>query len=219
MYTMSFVRRIKRKGKIYLAEVENRRIDGRCVQKHLRYIGKEADGKTVLAASISDIQVEEVKLYGPLLVLDHLAKEIGLPDFFGSYSGEILSMVYAHCLDYKSINQMERWFERTDLAMLLPLDNLTERRLMESLDSLEAFDSQQVQRDIFHRVLKTYDIPVAGIVYDVTNTYLYGKHCPLGKDGHDKEGVKGRPLIQIGLAVLKGCGIPICHKVFDGSDD
>lgn len=217
MYTMSFIRKIKRGGRTYLAEVENRWVDGRCVQKHIRYVGKEADGQTILASSISQVEVEEIKLHGPLLLLDHIAKEIELPTFLGSYSNEILSMVYAHCLDYKSINQMERWFQRTDLAMLLPLEQLTERRLFEALDSLESIDSQHVQRCIFQRVVDAYHLSVSGVVYDVTNTYLYGKHCPMGKAGHDKEGVVGRPLIQIGLAVAKGNGIPICHKVMDGN--
>lgn len=217
MYTMSFIRKIKRGGKTYLAEVENRWIDGRCVQKHLRYIGKEADGQTVLSSSISNIEIEEVKLHGPLLMLDHIAREIDLHKVLGPYSNEILSMVYAHCLDYKSINQMERWFQRTDLSMLLHIEHLTERRLFEALDSLESIDSQQIQRSIFQQVVDTYQLSVSGVVYDVTNTYLYGKHCPLGKAGHDKEGVVGRPLIQIGLAVTKESGIPICHKVMNGN--
>src|SRR3990170_8269376 len=96
IYTISFVRKIKKKGKIYLAEVENQWIDGRCVQKHLRYIGREADGETILASSLSDVQVDSVKLYGPLLVLDYLAKEIALHRQLGEYGPEILSMVYAH---------------------------------------------------------------------------------------------------------------------------
>ena len=53
MYTVGFVRKIKKGDKVYLAEVENRWVDGKCVQKHIRYVGKEASGKTVLSASIS----------------------------------------------------------------------------------------------------------------------------------------------------------------------
>ena len=75
---MSFIRRIQRKGRVYLAEVENKWVEGKVVQHHLRYIGREADGKTLLAASISDVEVEQIKLYGPLLVLNHLAQEIKL---------------------------------------------------------------------------------------------------------------------------------------------
>ncbi len=217
MYIMSFIRKIRRNGKTYLAEVESRWINGRCTQKHIRYIGREANGQTILASSLSHVQVDSVKLYGPLLVLDFLAKEIELTKFFGEYASEILALTFAHCLDYKSINQMEQWFDRTDLAMLLPLEKVTERRLLEALDSLEQQDSAQLQRQIFEKVRAIYRIPLSGIIYDVTNTYLYGKQCPLGKYGHDKEGVKGRPLIQIGLAVTQKEGIPIGHKVFDGN--
>ena len=75
---MSFIRKIKKGGKVYLAEVENQWVNGKCVQKHVRYIGKEVDGETVLASSISDIEVEEVKIYGPLMVLNHCAVSIEL---------------------------------------------------------------------------------------------------------------------------------------------
>ena len=59
---MSFIKKSKRNGKIYLSEVENRWVDGKCVQKHVRYIGTEVDGETKLASSISDIEVEDVKV-------------------------------------------------------------------------------------------------------------------------------------------------------------
>lgn len=217
IYTMSFIRRIKKGNGVYLAEVENQWIEGKCVQKHIRYVGKEADGKTVLSASMSDIEVESVKLYGPLLVLNFLAEEIGLSKLLGEYGEEILSMVYAHCLDYKSINQMPRWFERTDLSMLLNLGGLTEKRLLNALDSLERQDQDRLQRNIFEAVQKRYQLNVSGVLYDVTNTYLFGKKCPFGKQGHDKERVAGRPLIQIGLGVTDDYGIPLFHKVFDGN--
>ena len=214
---MSFIRKIRKNGKIYLAEVENRWINGKCVQKHIRYIGKEVDGRTVLSTSISDLVIDEVKIYGPLMILNHLAQKVGLHEILGDYSREILSMVYAHCMDYKSVNRMERWYARTDLAMLLSLEKVTEERLLNALDSLENMNSMRLQQQIFRRVLATYKIPVSGIIYDVTNTYLYGKRCTLGKLGNDKGGVKGRPLIQVGLAVMKDSGIPVCHKVLDGN--
>jgi len=152
---MSFIRKIKKGDKVYLAEVENRRVGGKVVQRFIRYVGKEADGRTILSASMSEVQVEQVKLYGPLLVLHHLAQEIDLPEQLGDYSQEILSLVYAHCLDYRSLNQMPSWFERTDLNFLLRLDGLTERRLVGALDSLEALDAEDWQRNLFERVAAT----------------------------------------------------------------
>ena len=217
MYTMSFIRRIRRAGRIYLAEVQNHWINGKCVQRHIRYVGREADGKTLLAASLSEVEVEQVKLYGPLLVLNHLANEIQLAEQLGDYSQAILSLVYAHCLDYRSLNYMPAWLERTDLNFLLHLEGLTEKRLVGALDSLEALDADAWQRRLFERVCRQYRLQPSGVIYDVTNTYLYGRHCPLGKPGQDKEEVKGRPLIQIGLGVTQEEGLPLFHKVFDGN--
>lgn len=214
---MSFIRKIKRNGKIYLAEVENKWANGTCVQRHIRYVGREADGKTILSSSISDVTIDKVKLHGPLLVLNHLAQEIGLSEALGDYGDEILSLVYAHCLDYKSINHMTSWFERTDLNMILDLEELTEKRLLAALDSLEEQNQEVLQRRIFENVCKRYDLDTKGLVYDVTNTYLYGKKCPLGKWGKDKEGVLGRPLIQIGLGVTQKEGIPLFHKTYEGN--
>jgi transposase len=217
LYTMSFIRRIKRKGRVYLAEVENRWVKGKVVQRHIRYVGREAEGKTILAASLSEAEVEQVKLYGPLLVLHHLAKKIRLPDQLGPYSQEILSLVYAHCLDYRSLNHMPQWFARTDLNFLLDLESLTEKRLVGALDFLEGLDAEAWQRQMFQSICRQYHLRPSGVIYDVTNTYLYGRRCPLGKLGHDKEGVKGRPLIQIGLAVTQKEGFPLFHKVLDGN--
>ena len=217
IYTMSFIRRIKRKSGVYLAEVENKWVKGKVVQRHLRYVGREADGKTLLAASISEVEVEQVKLYGPLLVLHHLAKEIGLADQLDPYGPEILSLVYAHCLDYRSLNHMPAWFGRTDLQFLLPCEGLTEKRLVGALDHLESLDAESWQRQLFQRLCRQYRLRPSGVIYDVTNTYLYGRHCPLAKLGHDKEQVQGRPLIQIALAVTQKEGFPLFHKVFDGN--
>ena len=214
---MSFIRKIKKGNKTYLAEVESIRIKDKVVQRFIRYIGKEADGKTILSASISNISIEQVKLHGPLLVLNQIAKEINLHALLGDYAKEILCLIYAHCLDYKSINQMPQWFERTDLNFLLDLENVTETKLLKALDSLESKNANGIQKKIFNSVKKKYKLNCSGIVYDVTNTYLYGKKCPFAKLGKDKEGVKGRPLIQIGLGVTKKDGIPIFHKIFNGN--
>src|SRR5665647_1308915 len=207
----------KKGGKVYLAEVENRRIDGKVKQHFIRYVGKEADGRTILSASMSDIQIEEVKLYGPLLVLHHLSEEIGLREHLGPYANEIMSMVYAHCLDYKSVNHMQGWFSRTDLNLMLNLDQLSESRLLSGMDFLEQSDPEAIQRAIFQSVQARYPLKKSGVIYDVTNTYLYGKKCCMGKLGHDKDGADGRPLIQIGLGVTQDEGIPVFHKTFDGN--
>jgi transposase len=215
---MSYIRKRKKNGKIYLEEVESVRVNGKIVQRHIKYIGKEADNKTILSSSISNISIEEIKLHGPLLVLNYFCEKIGLSDILGEYSNELLSLVFAHCIDYKSVNQMARWFKRTDLNMILNLEKLTEDRILKALDSIQDQDEiEQIQCEIFEKIKSIFEIDSTGLIYDVTNTYLYGKNCPFGKLGKDKSGAKGRPLIQIGLGVTKKEGIPIFHKTFNGN--
>jgi transposase len=60
------------------------------------------------------------------------------------------------------------------------------------------------------------DNTAPGLRYDVTNTYLYGRRCPLAKPGKDKEEIKGRPWLQIGVGVTQQEGFPLFHNVFDG---
>src|SRR5205814_5688020 len=74
--TMSYIKKIKKNGKVYLAEVESKRIDGKVVQKHIKYIGKEADGKTILSSSISDASIQKVKIFGPLLRSEEHTSEL-----------------------------------------------------------------------------------------------------------------------------------------------
>jgi hypothetical protein len=59
---MSFIRRIERGDKVYLAEVENVRIDGKLIQRRIRYVSREADCKTVASASLSEAEIEQVKV-------------------------------------------------------------------------------------------------------------------------------------------------------------
>ena len=126
-------------------------------------------------------------------------------------------MVYAHCLDYKSVNHMPDWFKRTDLNTILNLEELTEKRLLHALDSLSDARIEQMQKDIFQAVKSKCKLASSGIVYDVTNTYLYGTKCQMAKLGKSKDGKNNRPLIQIGLGVTQKEGIPIFHKTFDGN--
>lgn len=214
---MSYIRKVKKNGRTYLAEVRCVRVNGKPTQQFIRYIGKEVDGKRILSSSISNLEIESVKVHGPLVILDHIAKNIGLHEILGEHSHHILSMVYAHCVEPRSVNQMPEWFQKTDLNHLLNLESLTEHKLLDAIDSLEKTGRDELQTKIFNSVRQKYNLKLSGVFYDVTNTYLYGKKCPLGKLGHSKHGKNGNPLVQIGLAVTRNEGIPIFHTVYDGN--
>lgn len=104
---MVFIRKIKRGKYTYLAEVENKWVNGKVVQKHIRYVGRELNGNPILSGSLANAQVMKVTIWAPLLVLDTIAKQINLSETLGDYGEFLLSMAYAHCLNPKSVNKME----------------------------------------------------------------------------------------------------------------
>lgn len=213
---MSFVRKVKVGKHTYLQEVESIWENGKSKHKYLRTIGKEVDNKKILSGSIEHSQVSRVAIYGPLLVLDEIAKQIKLPEVLGKYSSEILSMVYSHCVDPRSLNKMREWFERTELNHLLNLKELTERKLLDSLDYIESDERSEIlQNKIFNAVNAKYQLEKKSFFYDITNIYFFGSNCRIAKRSKSKEGGYKR-IVQIGLAVTDE-GIPVFHKVFNGN--
>lgn len=213
---MSFIRKIKRGAYTYLAEVENRWVKGKVVQKHIRYVGKELSGKPILSGSVANAEVTKVTIWAPLLVLHTLAKQIRLPEILGEHGQYLLSMAYAHCLDPKSVNKMEDWYQRTDLYRMLSISDVSEKKLYAALDSVNDASSETIQKNIFRSVSEVYSLNSDAYFFDVTNVYFYGTHCSIAKKGHNKEGGH-KPQIQIGLAVTGEEGIPLFHKTFEGN--
>ncbi len=216
MHTMSFIRKIKRGEHIYLAEVENTWIDGKVVQKHIRYVGRQLGERKIFSGSVEDTDISQVKIYAPFLALHHLAKEIGLSEILGDYGEYLLCLAYAHCVDPKSLNAMEQWLKRTDLDKLLEISDLSEKKLYYALDSIDERAAEQIQNRIFVRLQEKFKLKPKSHFFDVTNVYFYGTECPIAKRGKNKEGKK-KPQVQIGLAVTSDEGLPIFHKTFDGN--
>ena len=214
--TMAFIRKIKIGEKIYLAEVKSVREGSKVKQKFIRYVGREVNGKRIFSGSSEEIEVTGVKIWAPLIVLDRLAKQIDLSEILGDYGEYLLSMVYAHCIEPKSLNRMEDWFRRTDLHNILKIKEVSEEKLYNALDSINEKNINFIQKKIFRSVTEAYKLNPKGYFFDVTNVYFYGTECSIAKKGHNKESTHN-PQVQIGLAVTKEAGIPIFHKTFEGN--
>jgi|GEM_PF-382314 len=216
IYTMSFIRKIKKGDSVYLAEVENQRIGGKVVQKHLRYVGKQVDDKPILTGSVERSSVDKVTIFGPLLVLDEVAKQIDLAEALGDYGDYLLSLAFAHCVAPDSLRGMTEWYQKTEISNLLDIPKITYKKLVEAIDYLDGIDGDKVQERIFSRLKDILSLSPSGYFYDITNVYFYGVCCPLAKKGQNAEG-RNQPQVQIGLAITKEEGIPIFHKVFEGN--
>jgi len=97
------------------------------------------------------------------------------------------------------------------LAELLGLQNADEDRCYAAMDWLierqVAIEKALAKRHLADGML---------VLYDVTSTYFEGRHCPLAKLGHSRDGKRDKLQIVIGLLTnAEGC--PVAVEVFDGN--
>ena len=215
---MAFIRKIKRNGRIYLAEVENYRDGAKVKQRHLRYLGQDPQSeKDNFLYQVKDINVESVKVYGPVIALENIARELGLFEILGEIAHPILALTFAHCMSYKSVAETENWFNKTDLPSVFGCQEITQKQLYDAIDRLSKYDFDHLEKSIFEKLTSIFGEDESGVIYDGTNTYLTGGRSNLAKKGKCKEGVRGRKLIQIGLGVTKNLGLPIFHQIHAGN--
>lgn len=208
---MVFIRKIKKKSGVYLAEVEGYRKNGKVKQRVIRYLGKEIDGKPVKKVFADKIEVKSVKQSLDILAVDKIADELKLKSLENPY---VLSLIYSQLLEGKSINKLENWMRYTEIPALLGFDKVSVKKLYESLADINDEDFERINNRLFETFNSYEDIFKATII-DVTDTYFAGSNINIKKRKGKNDKVS--KLIQIGLAVSFNNGFPIFHKQYHGN--
>ena len=208
---MVFIRKIKVGEKVYLAEVESYRENGKIKQKFIRYLGREVNGKAVRRVLTSDIQATNVKQSLDVLAIDKIAEELKLKEI--SYK-PALSLAYSQLLEKMSITKIEDWMKYTEIPNVLGIKIPNVKELYESLADIAEDDFDKINDNMF-AVFESYENIKESAIIDVTDTYFSGTSFNIkrrkGKDGQISK------LIQIGLAVSFKNGFPIFHKKYHGN--
>lgn len=208
---MSFIRKIKKKSGVYLAEVEGYRKDGKVKQRVIRYLGKEIDGKPAKRVLTKDIVVKDVKRSLDVLCIDSIAKELGITSISNK---NFLALIYSQLLEKRSISKIEDWLRFTEIPEILEIEDVSSKDLYESLTDIEDKEFEKIDSQM-HQIFTKYDDSIDVAVIDVTDTYFEGDSEEIqrrkGKDG------KVRKLLQVGLAVSFKKGFPLFHKRYQGN--
>lgn len=208
---MTFIRKIKKKSGTYLAEVQTYREEGKVKQKVIKYLGKEIENQIVRKIYTKDIKIESVKHSLDILTIDKTSNDLKLNDIENK---NILALVYSQLLEKRSINKLEEWLRFTEIPDVLNINNISTKKLYESLRQTVDMDFEKIEAGI-HSILQEYEQNNDAAIIDVTDTYFESSKEKIkprkGKDG------KVRKLIQIGLAVSLNNGFPIFHKIYSGN--
>ena len=128
----------------------------------------------------------------------------------------VVSMIVARVLDPRSklstANALRPETLRNSLGDVLGLSTVTEDELYAAMDWL--LDRQRRIEESSRA--KGTCAKVSLVLYDVTSTYFEGRHCPLAKLGHSRDGKRDKLQIVFGL-LCEASGCPIAVEVFEGN--
>ena len=146
-------------------------------------------------------------------------RQIGLESILASKRGRqrdlCVAMIVGRLLCPRSklalVRSLSEQTSSSSLAEVLGISSVDEDELYEAMDWLlgrqERIEAALAKRHLAEGTL---------VLYDVSSTYFEGRHCPLARIGHSRDGRFDRPQIVFGLLTdAQGC--PVATEVFDGN--
>ena len=155
--------------------------------------------------------------FGLLYTLKELARQLGLVQSLGSSrSGKLgLFLVLARLAHGGSRLSAVRWARQQAVEEVLGLGAFDEDDLYAALDQLAARQEEIEQRLYRDYVSRRGQVPML-FLYDVTSSYLEGRHNELAAYGYNRDGKSGKLQIVVGL-LTDHEGEPLAIRVFSGN--
>ena len=127
----------------------------------------------------------------------------------------VLAMVVARILEPASKLATARGLHSDtlhhSLGEVLDLNSADETELYQAMDWLLPRQAR-IEQELAKRHLSHGGL----VLYDLTSTYFEGRHCPLGKLGHSRDGKSGKLQIVFGL-LANAAGCPVAVEIFAGN--
>lgn len=231
---MAYIVKRKSGGHDYFFEVEGFRENGKVKQRILRYFGRQDPRKQKDARPIVKHQVVATYRFGDIALLYHCAEFVELikkinkymPKRQGLSHGLLVFLLAAHRLtgDKPSASNLQRWCKSTFLPKLLDFDadKININNISYTLDCVhnEAKNidhTYKIAKDIFDHAHNKFGLTEDTFFYDLTSTYFEGKCCPIAHLGYNRDGLRDKLQINIGMVVDRTLGLPMMTKVFEGN--
>jgi len=177
-------------------------------------------GTTPLATNLEEaFEIIRTRPHGHVAAVLGTARRLGLEPLLScSHCPEraaVLAMICGRILVPRSKLATARSLNSetlgTTLGELLGLEETDEDDLYGAMDWLLP-RQKKIEDELARRHLCEGTLAL----YDLTSTYFEGRHCPLAKFGHNRDGKKGKLQIVFGLLCDKE-GRPIAVEVFEGN--
>jgi transposase len=177
---------------------------------------------------IDDISIKEVLDFGDIAAQHKIFEKLEICEIINKYStkgggtidvgrlAEIMA-INRNC-DPCSRRKLPAWFETTVLPILLNIkpSEVNDKLFLRTFPYLQEKTTIPIQKEIYDKITQTFGIKTEKIYYDITSSYFEGKSCPLSKYGYNRDEIKNKVQIVMGLVVDQD-GILITHTVHPGN--
>jgi hypothetical protein len=176
-------------------------------------------GEGLLPASEA-IEITRSLPHGHVLAALGTARQIALDELLPRRAPQrrrdlALALIIARLLDPAAKLATARMLDATtachSLGEMLGLGQVTAKELYGTLDWLGS-EQDFIEATLARRHLRNGAL----LLYDVTSTYLEGRHCALAHYGHSRDHRNDRPQLVIGLLCADD-GCPVAVEVFEGN--
>jgi hypothetical protein len=156
--------------------------------------------------------------HGHVAAVHAMAVKLGLPALLGPACGErdlALALIISRVVAPASKLSTLTWWDDTTLGADLGAAAATAGRIYAAMDWLGT-RQDAIEAKLAARHLAPAANPSKMALFDLSSSWLEGRHCPLAARGYSRDGKKGKLQIEYGL-LTDPSGRPVAVRVFPGN--
>ena len=156
--------------------------------------------------------------HGHVAAVHAMARKLGLPGLLGPAGPQrdlALALVVSRVLAPASKLSTLSWWDDTTLGADLGVADAAAGDIYAAMDWLAA-RQEAIEAQLAARHLAPAANPGRMALFDLSSSWLEGRHCPLAARGYSRDGKKGKLQIEYGL-LTDPAGRPVAVRVFDGN--
>jgi hypothetical protein len=156
--------------------------------------------------------------HGHVAAIHAMAAKLGLPALLGPPGPDrdlTLALIISRVVAPASKLSTLTWWADTTLGADLGGDGVSAGRLYAAMDWLEG-RQDAIEAGLARRHLAPAANPSKMALFDLSSSWVEGRHCPLAARGYSRDGKKGKLQIEYGL-LTDPDGRPVAVRVFPGN--
>jgi hypothetical protein len=156
--------------------------------------------------------------HGHVAAVHAMAVKLGLPALLGPACPErdlALALVISRVVAPASKLSTLTWWDDTTLGDGLGAATVSAGRIYAAMDWLE-HQQDAIETKLARRHLAPAANPSRMALFDLSSSWMEGRHCPLSARGYSRDGKKGKLQIEYGL-LTDPEGRPVAVRVFPGN--